>query len=521
MPAPFYTSNPAEFTRVAGLYVVEVAPPGFIQGRNLNVIGIAGAAVRGPVDTPVEITSFQRFKDIFGGRDYGAGGSFVNELLKLFLAGPVGKVVCVRAAATAAAKASFTLETAADGAGTAVLKVEATSPGQWAGSASGGSATGVKVKVEAATDGTSGKFNLRVKYLGQVKLYENLDIRTGTDNTLTVVGSDLANWVTLTKLADGTPVTTGMSGLDTDGYITLGQTVASFTSVPGDDGTIADTDYTASGRALDKLAAYPGIGVALVAERANATIAGAIVTRAAAATDRAWLIWSGDHTDTPADLVTFQAALTRSDRVWHAANSPYIIDPDTATQIQVAPVLTLAVDVSQTAVNQHVGSNRTKAFNAAIQKLTNETWTREDYATLKAAGICGLERAANGSGFCFVDGVTTNLTAGLTEIARRREADFITLSMADRLQDFVKEEDTEDVQGEMAGEAVDFLDSLKRAKSIVKAFAVDQGDTVNTDQARAQGIEVLAVNVKFYNHILGLVLRVNAGTGVVVAEDAA
>jgi hypothetical protein len=516
-PSILFTSNPAEYTALERVYVTELAGPGFVQGISRNTVAIAGACVRGPVDTPVVITSKARFLEVFGGRDKtadGTGGTYLGEIHKALLGKPFGRLVCVRACAAAAVAASFTLETAANGSGTAVLKVDASSPGTWGND--------VKVKVEAATDGDATHFNLRVSYLGQTKLYENLDITTGQDNTLNVIGDDEANWIVLTKLASGTPLTAAMSGLDSDGYINLGETVASFTSVAGTDGTIADTDYTATGRAIDQIAAYPGVALALVAERAGSTINGAIITAAATATDRMFAIWSGNHADEATDVISDVAGLTASDRVVYCFNSPYMLDPQTGAQIQVPPHHAMASCFSQTAVNQHVGSNRTKAYNAGIKGLTYETLTGDDYKDLRAAGICALERTAGGNpGFVFVSGVTTDLTSQRSQIARRREVDYLQLSMSEALQDFVKEENTEDVQAEIGGEVVAFLSGFKRAKQIVKDFSVEQGPEVNTEEARAQGVEVIQTNVKLYGHILGLVLRTNMGTGVTVATDAA
>lgn len=514
MPSILYTSNPADYTTLERVYVTELAGPGFVQGVNLNTVGVTGQCVRGPKDTPVEINSLARFLEIFGGRDKtanGTGGAYLGEVRKMLLNKPFGRLIVVRAVAAAAVKASFTLETLANGTGTAICAVTAANEGTWGND--------VKIKVLAATDADATHFNLSVSYLGATKLYENLNLTTGNDNSLTVLGDDLATLITITKLADGTPLTTGMSGLDANGYVNLGQTVASFANVPGTDGTIADTDYTATGRALDKLTAYPGIALQLVAERAGATINAAIIAKAATATDRMFAIYSGNLADSSATAITDVGSLTRIDRVVYCYNAPYTLDPDTATQIQVPPHHHMASIFSQTLVNQHVGSNRTKAWTAGITKLTQETLAPGDYVSLRAAGICALERAANG-GFVYVSGVTTNLTVTLAQIARRREADFLTLSMAGRLVDFVKEENTEDVQAEMGGEIVDFLSGFKRAKSIVKDFSIDQA-SVNTDAARAQGIEVIQTNVQLYGHILGLVLKTNMNTGVTVAQNAA
>jgi hypothetical protein len=514
LPAPFFTSNPAEYGQLEGLYITEQKPPAGVAGVDLAAGIVGGQTIRGPVDTPVEITSFARFVEVFGGRDQGSGGSLANEVWEFLLNKPFGKVVVVRACASAAVKASFTLESNANGTGgTAIVRVDASSPGIWGNN--------VGIKVESATDGTVGKFNLRVRYLGATKLYENLDLRTGTDNSAPVLGDDLGNWITLTKLADGTPVTTGMAGLDSDGYVLLGQTVANFTSVAGADGTIADSDYTGSNRVIDLLASYKGVGWAAIAKRANSTLNAALKTKAALATDRVFLIWNGTLGASNATAIS-DVASYRADRVVYCWNSPYTIDPETAQQIQVPAHSWMASIMSQTAPEQHVGSFDTKKWTSGITKLTYESLTRDDYKSLRAAGISALERDEDG-GFLFVSGVTTDLTQGKTEIARRRQADYIQLSLAKASKPYVKQPNGPDNEllALVGGLYVDFLAGLQSQGRIVKDFAVRFDNTVNPENQLSQGIGVIQVDVDLIEHILSLVVRTQIGTGVTTSQDAA
>lgn len=509
----FYSTNPAEWAALEGIYVAESAPPGGIVGANVNKVAIAGACVRGPVDTPVEITSPARFFEVFGGRDYGSGGTLIGEVWEALLNKPFGPIVVVRACASAAVKASFSAETLANGSGTAVLRIDASSPGAWGNN--------VQFKVESPTDGGAGKFNLRVRYLGEVKLYENLNITTGNDNTLAVLGDDYANWITLTKLADGTPITTGMSGLDSDGYMNLGESVASFTSVAGADGTIGDTDYTAATRAIDQIANYSGVSVALVAKRANSTINAALKTAAAASSDRAFPIWNGTLGASTATVIT-DAANYRSDRVIYCYNAPYTLDPETAQLIQVPPHTWMASIMSQTAPEVHVASYGTRKYTAGISKLTNASLTRADYVALRAAGISALIRDEDGN-HLFKSGVTTDLTKGLTEIARRRQADYIQLSLARSSRQYVGESNGADNEllAEVGGIYVDWLDTLKRQKRIVKDYAVIYDDSVNPESQLSDGVGVVEVKVDLREHILGLVIKTDISTLTTISENAA
>src|SRR5215213_5835638 len=102
MTAPFFTTNDSEINRLEGLYIKERNPPATISGVFLGTVGVVGDAIRGPVDTAVEITSEARFREVFGGRDQGSGGATVSSLWKAVVNKPFGKLVVVRAAAAAA-----------------------------------------------------------------------------------------------------------------------------------------------------------------------------------------------------------------------------------------------------------------------------------------------------------------------------------------------------------------------------------------------------------------------------------
>ena len=281
MPAPLFTTNPAEFTRLEGLYVYETTPPGFIRGVSLGTAAVFGRCVRGPVDTPLEITSESRFLEVFGGRDYGAGGTLIGHIWRDLLNKPFGKLIVCRAADADATTTSFTHETAADGAGTAVLKIEASSPGAWSNGL-------VYWQVVDATDGNANHFNLMVKYLGKTTTYENLSIYSTDDNLLETLGDDEGNVVVLTKVAAGRPINSASvtetefaAVRDSDGWVPLGL-ITGWTAVAGSDGTIAAADYTGTNRALDQVKAYRGVGIVWCAED-DATITPSVNWSAATA----------------------------------------------------------------------------------------------------------------------------------------------------------------------------------------------------------------------------------------------
>jgi hypothetical protein len=508
----FFTTNPAEFTRLEGLYVSEKNPPGFIRGRDLSAVGISGTTVRGPT-TVTRITSTARFLEVFGGRDLG-NGVFLNEVWASLLNKPFGTIYVRRITATAAVAASLNAEEGIDGTGTEVLKIEASSVGDWGNL--------VSVRVDDATDGDADHFNLSVYYLGVETIYENLNIKTAIDdNLLEVVGSDAANVVTLTKMADGRPANFStiteadwITKDNADESMNLGTTLTAYTSVAGDDDTVATGDETA---AMEDLAVVEGPAIVFQAGTAvdQNALNGEIVSQAALVSDRIFLTWSGTHgqdiaTET-GDVTT--DITTRSDRIVWCFNSPYTLDPETGAEIQRPPHEWMASILTQNDVDVHPGAATTAKQMAGVRRLSNEVLTRADLIALREAGVSTLEKLPGM--FLFRSARTTSLVAGLQEITRRRSADFLQLSAADRLRFYVKRKNTLEVRAGMAGELTAFSQSLLDQGRIVEAFQIDQ-ESVNTDLQRAQGIEKILWRVRLIGHILHLVLETEIGTGVVI-----
>lgn len=513
----FFTTNPAEYTKLEGLYISEKNPPGFIRGRDLSIVGMATRCVRGPTDVQL-VSSVGRFLEIYGGRDYGGGGTLIGQGWKALLNKPFGTVAIRRVVSSTAVKASFTVETAAGGAGTAIARIDAANPGLWGND--------VQFKVENATDGVATKWNLRVKYLGREYLFENLNTQAGQDNLAIVIGDDPGTLVRVTKLADGRPVNNaaGVDGADTLGFVNLGETVAAHTSVAGTEPALTATDYI---NGFNDLAAYEGLSVVLVPESleetvgvgAQATLNAQFVVQAAAVFDRMFLTWSGETGNAPAADITDMTTqiTTRSDRLVWCYNTSYVLDPTNGVAITQGPHVWLASILSQNDVDVHPGAQQTARQTAGVNKLAQQSLSRGDLILLRNAGISTLERLHGA--FLFRSGVTTDLTTGKTEIARRRMTDFLQLSASDRLRYFVKERNTIELRAQVAGELVAFSQSLKDQGRIVEDFAIEQ-DSVNTAAQRAQGVEKIFWRVKIIGHVLHLVMETEIGTGVVIEAAA-
>ena len=489
MPDIFFTTNPADFGKLEGLYVSERKPPGFIRGADLFTVGLAGKCVRGPL-TPQVITTSGQFEQMYGTRNTGSDSALVGEVWAALLNKPFGTIVVRRVAASDATVATHTFS---DAVPTAILAVDASSVGSWG--------KDITATVEDATDGDALHFNVRISYLGREWLYQNLNFQGGLDNSLALVGTDPTRPVTLRKLASGRPVN-GSSALTTG----------------GSDGALVAADYNAG---LDDLAVYPGVSYVTIPEATPtpATVHAHIVTLAPTVADRAFLTWSMVHGQSQAAEVTSKttAITTPSDRIWWCYNSTFTIDPVTNSEIEQGPHISMASILSQIDVDIHPGSYQTQALLAGVTRVANTNLSRGDLIALKAAGISTLERLSDG--FQFHSAVTTTTEAGLTEITRRRMADWLQLSASARLRTYAKGKNTPEIRAQMGGELTAFSSQLKRKGRVVQDFEVDQ-TSVNTDELRAQGEEHLLWRVKLISHMLAIVFETDISTGTVIAKAA-
>lgn len=510
MTSPLFTTNDADFAKLEGVYIKETNPPAGITEQSLNVVGAFGETLKGP-DTPVVITSESRFTEVFGGGYL--DGVRVNDVWTSRLNKGFSQMVVCRVRAAAAVKASFTVETAAGGGGTAIARIDASSVGTWGNS--------LRFKVEAATDADATHWNLRLidDVTGRSYLYENIDTSTGNDNTAEIFGTDDGRLIDVTKLANGRPVNNAAStdGADADGYVNLGETVAAFTSVAGTDGTVADSDYTGTAKPLQLISGYPGVAIVFCAEYTSATVKTGLETAAAASSDRMFIIGAASGSTNVTDAIT-DVADYRSDRIIYGYNHPYTTDPETAAEIQVRPESWIASILANTDVDIHPGEEDTKRFLAGITKLTQPSIVRADYELLRAAGIMALEIDLGSP--VFVSGVTTSTEPGKKEITRRRMADFLQLSAAYSLRFHVKKKNTPERRRAIAGVLRGWLANLARAGRVVDrnddgtgAFAIDS-EILNNPTDRAAGIERILMRVRLVGHMLHVVLQTEIGTGV-------
>jgi hypothetical protein len=145
------------------------------------------------------------------------------------------------------------------------------------------------------------------------------------------------------------------------------------------------------------------------------------------------------------------------------------------------------------------------------------------YISLKANGICA-PRVDRIGGSIYQSGITSDLTAGLTTQARRKMADFIQDSLAERLIPFSKQLATESRKDSIRGVVEQFLSELKSEQNPelarISDFSVD-GRSGNTPEMEARGIFVLIIKVRTLSSLDAIVLQTEIGEGVTITSLAA
>ena len=157
----------------------------------------------------------------------------------------------------------------------------------------------------------------------------------------------------------------------------------------------------------------------------------------------------------------------------------------------------------------------------AIQRGNIGLLGLNEYIALRRSGICAPRNDRNLGALIFQSGITTSLTSGETNIARRRMADFIEDSSARRLVQFSKLPLTNALKSTITAEIDAFLEGLLSpnnppAQRIV-SFSVDS-KSGNTPASEAKGIFVVIAKIRLLASLDFIVLQVEAGEGVITTS---
>jgi len=474
-----------------GVYVRELAPATPTRGQRRRVAGFVGQCVRGPVGVAVKCTSYQRFLDVFGGRDRNSnGGMILGHVWKALQGKAWGQFYVARVAAAAAVAASYTARSAAGGGGANVLTITASSVGAWGND--------VFWRVFAATNGDANYFNLSIKMYGKVYLFENITINGTLDNTNQVIGGDVATLIKLTKVAGGRPVNSAANtdGADANGYIALGATNAGYTSVAGADGAIADTDYTAAGKGIEIINNTRGIHACAVVGRSNTAIKtkiGSLTTN-----QKVWFVCPDDQTTAVATAVTERATFS-TDKMSYWFNHVLFLDSITQEQIYEEPFVGVMSVITQTDPDVHPGDfDNASLWNYAIG-VYNEL-SDSDRDALDAGGVSFMFHDLDGAGNDVIiagNALTCDFAVNNRDLDGRYMKDFILDAIANRLRNDQFKGNSRENRAARAASISGFLTGLARQGRYVQVdedsgkplFSYKNDSSVNSTTDQANGLQ--------------------------------
>ncbi len=476
----FRSNDPTTWDKVDQVVIAEIAPPGSISGVATNIAILVGRFERGPANELVEIGSTGELFETYGNNDNYSGNLELKN--KKF-----GRLRIIRTiAATGAAKSTKSF----DGATIPVIQFDAKFEGDYGDN--------IKVTIE---DGTvSGK-----KYTVQDtntnpavpdEIYDNLAIADIVANTF--AGS---------KLVDVTVLATSEEPTN----------VAATALASGSDGTEADTDYATALVAAEQESS----GNFIWADKSSTTVKNALEQHVQNAPDKIAIICPDDDTVDEAAAVT-DVANYRSDRIVYAY--PYVATLINGVEVSQAPSSWYASIMSQMPPHKDPASIEAVQFTVGILKLKQQL-TRADYITFKEQGISAYELDPL-YGVKPKSGVVTGLTAGKTQILRRRMTDFLTTSIANRLKQWQNKVNNRANRDAVKAEILNFDKKLENegilpSKADVKTgspVAVDT-ESLNTDDLIALGYFKIQYVRRIYSSMRYIVLLAEIGEGVLVTEE--
>lgn len=519
MPNIRYITSPSQIG-APGVYVLEQAPAVPTRGQRRRTALFVGQCVRGPVNKDVICRSYARFLDVFGGRDRNTnGGAILGDVWKALQGRSWGVIHVIRAAAAAAVKASYTVESAAGGGGTQVMRIDASSVGSWGND--------VYWKVMDASNGDAAYFNLAIKLYGKVRLYQNLTIQSATLDNTGQVGQDDAELITITALTTTRPVnsTPSTDGADADGYIALGATNAGYTSVAGSDGVIADTDYSAADGPIDTANKVRGVHALAVANRSTTTVKTKI--KGLTINQKVWFVCPDDSTVTLSAAITDRATFN-SDKISYWFNHVFGVDPITQTQWTEEPFYGPMSVITQTDPDVHVGDLDNAQLYKFATGVVNELGD-PDRDAASEGGLSYMMKDLDAKGNQVIipgDALTCDFTDNNAELDGRYMKDFILDACANRMRGDQFKGNTPENRAARASSISGFLAGLARQGRYIQKdeesgkpqFTYINNASVNNATDQAAGLQVEQLIAQFIPKNKDLLLKAIVGTDASIQE---
>jgi hypothetical protein len=284
----------------------------------------------------------------------------------------------------------------------------------------------------------------------------------------------------------------------------------------GSDGTTADSDYETALIAAEQEQA----GNMVWADKQSSTVKNALEQHVLNAPDKIAIIAPDDDTVDEAASIT-EVAGYRSDRIIYSY--PYIKTQISGVDTLQSPCSWYASIMSQMAPHKDPASVEAVAYTAGILELNN-VLSRADYINFKDAGISAFEFDPD-YGFKVKTGCLTTLTAGLTQVLRRRMTDFLTNSIGRFLKGYQNKVNSKPNRDLAKAAILNFDKRLENEGILPNQNDVKSGlpvlvdtESLNTDDLVAQGYFKILYRRRIYSSMRYIVLLAEIGEGVLVKE---
>lgn len=244
---------------------------------------------------------------------------------------------------------------------------------------------------------------------------------------------------------------------------------------------------------------------------------------------------TSDPLGTSANSIIGNVGSFRSDRVFYAGKAFKVRVPAIAERgvaggigftadgiITVRPDGPLATICASRPPEENPGQETRLIEDFFEVDTFGETLSIETYKAFRAAGVL-VPRVDRVAGTVFQSGVTSSLETGRTTCARRKMADFIQDTMAERLVPFVKKLNTISRRNAILATANSFLNSLLNPNNPelqrIEGFSVDDSvNAGNTAESMALGIYRLSVKVRTLASLDFIVVTVEAGENAITVD---
>jgi hypothetical protein len=481
-----------------GVNVFEQLPPGRIAAAGLSTVGMVADLPWGPTNTITTINSPGEFFDTFCPAAFESADEYVALRALLNKTLPGGFLVC-RIAATSQATAARTYQ---DDDPADSVTVTAKYPG----------ALGNLIYVEWAANADDATARDAIVTIGTGYSVRYPNVATIVSAAL-VVTDPGDPYCTFSKHASGNEVPVAAAAAALTG---------------GADGTATAANHVGTSSSNVGIRKFYGdavdVDVLFVAECPSALIDAVNTGLKAFATetDKGMVILCTPNGLTRATAITYAAGY-RDDRcvmVWPRPNTVNGFDPDQAV-IEVDGNAFMAALLGVTDPWISPGGRHSADFLKGIVSLEDESVTATGYDQLNAAGIAPLRMVTAYGGACISKAVTTSLTSGLTKIRRRRYTDYLSLSIADRMQDYVERPLDLDLStqtlgpetGSLKGEIDAFVAAEVQAKHLAPGSRADAWSAATQDDIDA-GRWTIAILARTYSDMDEIVLKPSVGDSV-------